>query len=42
MCIFTHGQISSLAKFKCGVARLRLEIGRYEGLSEEERIMTCM
>ena len=28
---------SAFAKFRCGVAPLRLETGRYEGLKEEER-----
>ena len=30
---------SALAKFRCGVAPIRLETGRYEGLPEGER--TC-
>ena len=30
---------SSMAKFRCGVAPLRIETGRYEGLSEDHR--TC-
>ena len=34
----THGQRSSLAKFRCGVAPLQLETGCYEGLPEEERV----
>ena len=29
---------SSFAKFRCGVAPIRIETGRYEGLSVEERI----
>ena len=33
---FSHR--SSLAKFRCGVAPLRLETGRFEGLDEEERV----
>ena len=34
----TKQQRSALAKFRCGVAPLRLETGRYEGLTEEERL----
>ena len=29
---------SAFAKFRCGVAPIRIETGRYEGLSIEERI----
>lgn len=29
---------SALAKFRCGVAPIRLETGRYEGLPEAERL----
>ena len=31
-------EISAFAKFRCGVAPIRIETGRYEGLSIEERI----
>ena len=34
----TRAQRSALAKFRCGVAPIRLETGRYEGLPEGERI----
>ena len=29
---------SAMARFRCGVAPIRIELGRYEGLPEEERI----
>ncbi len=31
-------QHSASAKFRCGVAPMRLETGRYENLSEEQRL----
>jgi hypothetical protein len=34
----TQGQTSALAKFRCGVAPIRLETGRYERLRLEERV----
>ena len=34
----TRAQRSALAKFRCGVAPLRLETGRFEGMSLEERL----
>jgi len=34
----TRMQRSALAKFRCGVAPLRLETGRFEGLPVEERL----
>ena len=36
--LLTKGQRSALAKFRCGVAPLRLETGRFEGLPIEERL----
>ena len=38
-CPMTKTHRRSFSKFRCGVAPLRLETGRYEGLSESER--TC-
>ena len=39
----TRAQRSALAKFRCGVAPLRLETGRFEGLPVEERLCPlCM
>ena len=35
---FTRGKRSAIAKFRCGVAPIRLETGRYEGLSVEDRV----
>ena len=34
----TRTQRSALAKFRCGVAPLRLETGRFEGIPENERL----
>ena len=34
----TRAQRRSYARFRCGVAPLRLEAGRYEGLAESERV----
>ena len=36
-CLMTKRHRRSYAKFRCGVAPLRLEMGRYEGLTESER-----
>ena len=33
-----HSRRSALAKFRCGVAPIRLETGRYEGLNVEDRL----
>jgi len=33
----TRGQRSALAKFRCGVAPLRIETGRFEGLARADR-----
>ena len=38
-CLMPHGYRSAYAKFRCGVAPIRLETGRYERLSEDSR--TC-
>lgn len=35
--IMSRGHRSAFAKFRCGVAPLRLETGRYEGLSVNDR-----
>ncbi len=34
----TCAQRSAMAKMRCGVAPIRLETGKYEGLTEQERI----
>ncbi len=34
----TRAQRSAIAKMRCGVAPICLETGRYEGLTEQERI----
>ncbi len=34
----TRAQRSAMAKMRCGVAPIRLETGRYEGLTEQEWI----
>ncbi len=34
----THARCIAMAKMRCGVAPIRLEAGRYEGLTEQERI----
>ena len=34
----SRGRRSALAKFRCGVAPIRLETGRYENLSVEQRV----
>ena len=36
--VFAPGKRSALAKFRCGVAPIRLETGRYEGLPEDDRL----
>ena len=36
-CFFNKKYRSSLAKFRCGTAPIRLELGRYEGLPVEDR-----
>ena len=42
-CIMSKSHRSALAKFRCGVAPIRLETGRYEGLPVNERICPiCM
>jgi hypothetical protein len=38
LCTLGRGQRSALAKFRGGVAPIRLETGRYEGLQEHERL----
>ena len=35
---FPTSHRSALAKFRCGVAPLKIETGRYEGLEVEERV----
>ena len=37
-CPMTRAHRRSDARFHCGVAPLRLETGRYEGLAEPERV----
>ena len=37
-CPMTRAHRRSYARFRCGVAPLRLETGRYEGLAESERV----
>ena len=38
-CIMSNGHRSAYAKFRCGVAPVRLEAGRYERLDESDK--TC-
>lgn len=37
-CVMPHRHRSAYAKFRCGVAPIRLETGRYERLPQEQRI----
>ncbi len=37
-CIMNFKHRSAIAKFRCGVAPIRLEIGRYEHLNVDERV----
>lgn len=40
-CVMPTPHRSAFAKFRCGVAPIRLETGRYERLSEQERTCFC-
>ena len=40
-CIMPKNHRSALCKFRCGVAPLRIETGRYEGLPIDRRICPC-
>ena len=40
-CIMPKNHRSALCKFRCGVAPLRIETGRHEGLPIDRRICPC-